>query len=1023
MKGDFTRSTFKPGKHYSGVRMQQGRVQLDADWNEQIDIATHRTETEAIDVIGGCGAPLHDAGFSLTPGPIPIPEIGHGRCYVDGILCENDAEVALDKQPDLPVAALGDLITPKNAPVDGGLYLAYLDVWQRHITALEDDGIREVALGGPDTATRTKTVWQVKLLGPFEALDCLSEPTAWTDLLDKTQNGKLSARAAPSTSEEGPCVVPPGAGYRRLENQLYRAEIHAVDGAGQITRLKWSRDNGAIVTRWLGQEASKPEELIVSSIGRDGVLSFGPGQYVEVVDDQRELRGEAGILVKLANAEGQVLTLDTTDPNAATVHIADFPPKIAGRPNNPKARRWDGVLANPATGVWLELEDGVQIKLETGKKYHVGDYWLIPARTATADVEWPRDPVTPFDPIPQPRAGIEHHYCKLAVLTRAAGNFTVTHDCRALFPPLTELTTVLYESGDGQEARPQEPLPQSLAVRVVNGQAPVIGARVQFTVEAGGGSLSVAQPVSTIAPNGIATCGWTLGDVGSGAQRVRAELLDAADNPVRGQILHFNASLSLADLLYVGGDGQEAMPGAAAQRLLPQPLRVRVINDQAPVIGARVQFAVTQGGGSLSVAAPVLTTAPDGIAECRWTLGTAGVQEVSAVLLDANNTAIPGQTVRFSANLSVASQVFYDPGKCSGLTGVATVQEAIDRLCKLVGQPREPGIHIERVEIGGLELHNDGIYPTAALADGIRVFCDSDIAANSIRGRGISPSPVCFVTLDLPYPLTPQDVEFWNSFKATGLLGHTPLIVAGTASAKGPVVTWLPLGNAVSWLRVSLPTALKQRFAGLPVLAHLTLKGNYIWGPDEPKLYLDGEVFGAPGVGSVEIRLPSGNSLRGGDFEAWFWLADIRIGTIPRRNITAATAIPIFLQALSLALNRDQLKPLVPVGYQPDPAQPFDPAKSRQMIKELGLQDKALQVWASETSKPLASAVSKMLNSNAGLKPQLNLIPGDQGELLTQIQTAVAAGQTPDLIIGDGSIADTLARQAPDLFDGSMVRI
>ena len=38
MKGDFTRFSFDPAKHYSGVRMQQGRVQLDADWNEQQSI-------------------------------------------------------------------------------------------------------------------------------------------------------------------------------------------------------------------------------------------------------------------------------------------------------------------------------------------------------------------------------------------------------------------------------------------------------------------------------------------------------------------------------------------------------------------------------------------------------------------------------------------------------------------------------------------------------------------------------------------------------------------------------------------------------------------------------------------------------------------------------------------------------------------------------------------------------------------------------------------------------------------------
>ena len=35
--GDLTRSTFRAYRHYSGVRMQQGRVQLDADWNEQLD--------------------------------------------------------------------------------------------------------------------------------------------------------------------------------------------------------------------------------------------------------------------------------------------------------------------------------------------------------------------------------------------------------------------------------------------------------------------------------------------------------------------------------------------------------------------------------------------------------------------------------------------------------------------------------------------------------------------------------------------------------------------------------------------------------------------------------------------------------------------------------------------------------------------------------------------------------------------------------------------------------------------------
>ena len=35
MKSDKSRDTFHPEKHFSSVRLQQGRVLTDADWNEQ----------------------------------------------------------------------------------------------------------------------------------------------------------------------------------------------------------------------------------------------------------------------------------------------------------------------------------------------------------------------------------------------------------------------------------------------------------------------------------------------------------------------------------------------------------------------------------------------------------------------------------------------------------------------------------------------------------------------------------------------------------------------------------------------------------------------------------------------------------------------------------------------------------------------------------------------------------------------------------------------------------------------------
>ncbi len=68
MKGDFSKDTFTRSKHYSSVRLQQGRVVTDADWNEQADLTRHRAERLARDVIGGCGAPEANAAFALTAG-------------------------------------------------------------------------------------------------------------------------------------------------------------------------------------------------------------------------------------------------------------------------------------------------------------------------------------------------------------------------------------------------------------------------------------------------------------------------------------------------------------------------------------------------------------------------------------------------------------------------------------------------------------------------------------------------------------------------------------------------------------------------------------------------------------------------------------------------------------------------------------------------------------------------------------------------------------------------------------------
>ena len=98
-RGDYTRFTHKPFKHYTGVLKQQGRVDLDAESIESDEIAAHLRQTQTQDVIGLCGFPETGGGFGisstqprLTDGRIDVDlTISPGRGYVDGILCELEA--------------------------------------------------------------------------------------------------------------------------------------------------------------------------------------------------------------------------------------------------------------------------------------------------------------------------------------------------------------------------------------------------------------------------------------------------------------------------------------------------------------------------------------------------------------------------------------------------------------------------------------------------------------------------------------------------------------------------------------------------------------------------------------------------------------------------------------------------------------------------------------------------------------------------------------------------------------------
>lgn len=445
MKGDFTRTTFDPAKHYSAVFQQQGRVLLDAESNEMNDILRYFPRRLAADLIGPHGGVLD--GFKIASpsgGVVNDFDIVAGHYYVNGILCENNDNTRYTAQPGSPEAL--DRLT-------AGTYLAYLDVWERHLTAYEDEdeqriGIREVALRGPDTGSRAQIVWQVKLKAIDEANITnvtAAEPEGYRNFLKFLEDspsvpGTLRARALKPKADDEPCIISPEAHYRGAENQLYRVEIHhpgfAMPAVGKpdltkVATFKWSRENGSVIFPIIDLQG---EVVTVRDLGRESRFGLRVDDWVEIVDDDYVLqnRAEPLLQVKAINRDSMEVTLKT----------APASPVGTDTTKHPLMRRWDqqsdAIKLSETTGDddsnWIfTLEDGIQIQFPGGEGdpatrpptfYRTGDYWLIPARVATGDVEWPGPRGNPRPRLP---VGVDHAFAPLGIITIAAGG-TVTLD-------------------------------------------------------------------------------------------------------------------------------------------------------------------------------------------------------------------------------------------------------------------------------------------------------------------------------------------------------------------------------------------------------------------------------------------------------------------------------------------------------------------------------------------------------------------------------------------------------------------
>ncbi len=424
MKTQISKNSFDKDKRYSGIYQQQGRMLTDADWNNLVDLLKSQLADSLEDIIGK-GSPRNNA---LTI--LPDRRIQPGDLYIDGIRAELPGSLPINagQQPDLPEGI--DL--PAAGP-----YVVYADVWERSLTALEDENIRDAGLNGADTCTRTQTMLQIKTCGaginPEVNIPQKGDAALSLDLHDNLE----------ASDPCDPCAGLTGSGRGRVGNYLFRLEIHTVTGnADNPTGLiiKWSSENGA------EQYAAQPERFMPPG--------FVDSHYIyEFYNLTTEKHPGIHFTGGFTQRSG-ILKTSYEIPDGA-VEPKDF------------VRRWDGYCELSRSGsAWtlvtgrdkgVDLSEGIPgtqpgyasigpgltVNLESfrmnlslsGRTFLAGDYWMIPVRESVLSGGSSVCSGVPPE-------GIVHHYLRLtAVAADGTVELYLNDDDRRRhnFPPLTDL--------------------------------------------------------------------------------------------------------------------------------------------------------------------------------------------------------------------------------------------------------------------------------------------------------------------------------------------------------------------------------------------------------------------------------------------------------------------------------------------------------------------------------------------------------------------------------------------------------
>ena len=439
---DISRSANDPAKRYTSVRLQQGRVITDDDWNDAERISAHERVESLTDIIGSSGTSDDALLVSnvITAGGRVDFDLGDGTFFLAG------------RRLPVPVGQRYQLQDDWFAPTDVGAPaaarndLVWVEVQEHPVTALEDAELREVGLGGPDTSTRIRLQYRVHVQRDVDA-DC---EVAWEATVgdDVDARGILATDAnltvdfVPNTVPDDLCTPEVAGGYLSHMNQAIR--VQAIDDH----TFTWGFDNASSVYRVdLGADR---QTISFRNSPVDEAHRPRSGQVVELLpwasvlpnhQVQAGIVGAFGVVDQSFDPDTDQLTLAAPVAAFGELDWAGHPDaaEMSADGTYVYLRVWDRGTDPSAPDIAMNIGNpvplgttGLQVTFSGSAR--TGDHWILAARPAepTRVVPWNlRQGRPPHGPV-RARA-------PLAILRwDAAGNVTVG-DCRRRFRPLTEL--------------------------------------------------------------------------------------------------------------------------------------------------------------------------------------------------------------------------------------------------------------------------------------------------------------------------------------------------------------------------------------------------------------------------------------------------------------------------------------------------------------------------------------------------------------------------------------------------------